>query len=122
MVEMAICFLGFMLLTIGSMECGWAVYAYNFCSYAAQDAARWASVNGSLSSSPATQATVAAYVKAEAVGLDTSVLSTTATWTPNNSPGSTVEITVTYRVNPMAGLALKQSFNVSSTADVVINH
>ena len=53
MVELALCLLGFLMLTLGAMDFGWAVYAYNFCSYAAQDAARWASTHGSLSTSPA---------------------------------------------------------------------
>jgi Flp pilus assembly protein TadG len=117
--------MAFILLTLGTMEFGWAVYAYNFCSYSAQDAARWASVRGSLSTlsgAPATQASILAYVQSEAVGLDPSLLSVTANWNPSNTPGSTVAVTVYYVVKPLAGLAIKQNIPISSTAQFVVNH
>lgn len=122
MIELAFCLLAFFMLTIGAMEFGWGVYAYNFCSYAAQDAARWASVHGSQSSSPATLSTVTSYVQSEAVGLDPSLLSVSANWSPNNNPGSNVTITVSYSFSPLTGLAIKRPINMSSTAQFVINH
>ena len=122
LVELTICLVAFLLLTLGAMEMGYAVYGYNFCSYAAQDAARWASVHGSQSSTPATASSVTSYVTAEAVGLSSSNLSVNTTWSPDNNPGSTVTVTVSYTVQPLAGLAIPQSFNVGSTAQFVINH
>jgi Flp pilus assembly protein TadG len=123
MLELALCFMGFLMLTLGTMEFAWGVYAYNFCAYAAQDAARYASVNGSLSTSPATQASISSFVQNEAVGLNTSNLTTTASWANNsNVAGSTVTVTVNYVIVPLVGLALKQNLTVSSTADYVINH
>jgi Flp pilus assembly protein TadG len=125
MLELALSFMAFMLLTMGTMEFGWAVYAYNFCSYAAQDAARWASVRGSLSTlsgAPATQASILSFVQSEAVGLDTSLLNVSATWNPNNTAGSTVTVTVSYTITPLAGLAIRQNIPISSTAQFVINH
>ena len=110
------------MLTVGAMEFGVAVYAYNFCSYAAQAAARWASVHGSQSSSPATSASVLSYVQSQAVALDPTLLSVNSTWAPDTTPGSTVTVTVGYTVKPLAGLAIKQNFNVGSTAQFVINH
>lgn len=122
-LELALCFLGFLMLTLGTMEFAWGVYAYNFCAYAAQDAARYASVNGSLASSPATQASISSYVQNEAVGLNTSNLTTTASWKNNsNVAGSTVTVTVQYVITPLVGLAMKQNLTVSSTADYVITH
>jgi Flp pilus assembly protein TadG len=122
MVELALTFLGFVMLTLGSMEFGWAIYAYNSCSYAAQAGARWASVNGSLSSSPATTTSVTTYVQTQMVALDPNLTTVNTTWNPNNSPGSSVTITVSYTVVPLVGLAIKNSFNVSSTAQMVIDH
>lgn len=122
MVELALTFMGFLMLTLGSMEFGWAIYAYNSCSYAAQSGARWASVNGSLSPSPATAASVTSYVQSQMVALDPNLLTVNTSWSPNNSPGSTVTITVGYTVVPLVGLAIKNSFNVSSTAQMVIDH
>lgn len=123
MLELALSFLGFLMLTLGTMEFAWGVYAYNFCSYAAQDAARYASVNGSLANPAATQDSIAAYVQNEAVALNTSNLTTTASWANNsNVAGSTVSVTVSYVIVPLVGLALKQNLTVSSTADYVITH
>jgi Flp pilus assembly protein TadG len=112
----------FILLSLGSMEFGWAIYAYNSCAYAAQSGARWASVNGSLSASPATQDTLTTYVKSQVVALDPSLITVTGTWSPDNTPGSVVNITVGYTVNPLVGLTIKQGFNVAAAAQMVINH
>lgn len=139
MVELALCFLGFMLLTVGSMEFGLAVYAYNSCSYLARDASRWASVRGSQSQTattcdstkgvadgcPANATDVQNYVLSQAVGLDNSKFTWTSNsiaWTPNNNPGAEVSVTVAYTVVPLAGLALQQNLNVSSTSQMEIVH
>jgi len=132
MVEMALCLLGFLMLTMGAMDFGWAIYAYNFCSFAAQDAARWASVHGSLSASPATVTDVQNYVQNQAVGLTPSLLTTTPCWSGDcgetapaageNTPGSSVQVTVLYQVQPLSGLGITNAFNVSSTAQFIIAH
>ena len=122
LIETALCFLAFFTLAMGAVEFGIAVYAYNFCAYASQDAARWASVHGSQSSTPATLSSVTSYVQSEAVALDPSLLTVNATWSPNNNPGSTVQVTVGYTFNPLTGLATKQPINMASTAQFVINH
>ena len=83
---------------------------------------RWASVHGSQSSTPATLSSVTSYVQSEAVGRDPSLLSVNANCSPNNNPGSNVTITVGYSFNPLTGLAIKQSINMASTAQFVINH
>ena len=133
MVELALTLLGFILLTMGTMEFGWAIYAYNNISYLAQSGARWASVNGSLSTSPATGSSVQTYVQSQMVAMDPSLLSVVTNWcdangancstTPTyNTPGCLVQVTVSYTINPLAGLALKQSINVNSTAQFSVNH
>ena len=93
LVEGALCFSAFLVIIFGVMEFAVAVYAYNFCSYAAQDAARWASTRGANYPTPASSADVQNHVVNQAVGLASSV-SVTTTWAPNNSPGGTVRVTV----------------------------
>jgi Flp pilus assembly protein TadG len=147
MVELALCFMGFLLLTFGCMDFGWGIYAYNFCSFAAQDAARWASVRGSssvLTGAPATKDSITAFVKSQAVGLDPSLLTVTTTWmngptwtstcstdtpptcssTPTgyNIAGDYLLVTVSYTIKPLSGLAIKQDLLVSSTARYVISN
>ena len=124
MLEIALSFTAFLLLTVGVMEFAMAVYAYNFCSYASGEATRWAAVRGSQysnSSNPAlpalTQADVNNYVVSQMVGLDSSRLSVAASWTPDNNPGSTVQVTVSYTVVPLAFLALKQNLQVAKAEE-----
>ena len=109
-------------MTMGAMEAGWAIYAYNFCAFAAQDAARQASVHGSQSQTVWASSDVLSFVRGEAVGLTPGQLSVNTAWSPDNTPGSTVSVTVGYTVYPLAGLALKQSLYVSSSAQVYIDH
>jgi Flp pilus assembly protein TadG len=122
MIELAITLLGFMMLSTGTIEFGWAVYVYDTCVSTAQDAAHWASLRGSQSKSPATSDGVKTYVKSLATALDPSQLTVTTTWTPNNSPGSNVQVTVSYNFTPMSYLAIKQNMTLSGTAQLVINN
>ncbi len=121
LVEGALCFSSFLFITFGVMEFAMAIYAYNFCNYAAEDAARWVSTRGANYPTPASAASVQTYVTNEAIGL-TSAPTVTTTWTPNNSPGSVVQVTVTYTVIPLTGVTLHANFQVSSTAQMVISN
>ena len=133
MVELALTMSAFFLLTLGAMDFSWAIYAQNFCSYAAQDAARWASVHGSQSSSPAAVEDMRAFVQNEGVGLNPGGITVTTCWSnscPNtglpptgyNAPGSTVQVTVQYQIQPLAGIGFTQTINTSSTGQYLISH
>ena len=122
LIETALSFSAFLLLTFGVMEFSMAVFAYNFCSYAARDATRWASVRGSSIASPATNDDIKAFVKSQAVGLISNSIGVTTTWVPDNSPGSEVRVAVTYDVIPLAGLAIKNTLKVGSTAQTTVVH
>ena len=135
MLELAICFPTFLLVIMGAMDFSWGVNAYNFCSYAAQGAARWGSVHGSLSSSPATVSSVTTYVQtqAKAEGLSVSNLKVTPCWAGDcpssgspasgeNAPGQVFKVTIAYKIVPLTGFGIKSSFTVSSTGQYVINH
>ena len=122
MLEIALSLTAFLLLTFGVMEFAMAAYAYNFCSYAARDATRWASVHGAQSTSPATSDQVTSLVRSEAVGFATNNLSVSTTWLPDNSPGSVVKVSVSYNVVPLVGLALQNTLQVGSTSQMIIVH
>jgi Flp pilus assembly protein TadG len=143
LVELSLCFLGFLLLTLGTMEFALAMYAYNFCASAARDASHWASRHGSLSQTagscsssqgvsagcPATVDDIKNYILAEAIALNHTRFNWTDSqgnsniyWTPNNSPGGEVNVTVSYTVVPLAGLALKQNVTVASSSVVEMIH
>ena len=135
-VELSICFLAFFMLTLGALDFGMAVYAYNFCSFSARDASRWATVHGANSATSsncsgnpgiasgcaANSSDVSSYVSSLAVGLNPSSLTVTTTWTPDTNPGAEVNVTVTYAVAPIAGLGFTQTFNVSSSSQMEMVH
>jgi Flp pilus assembly protein TadG len=136
LVELAICFLGFLMLTVGTLDFGMAAYATNFCNYAAREASRWTTVHGAnsatssnCSSNPgiasgcaANSTDVANHVSATAVALDPTKLTVTTTWTPDTNPGAEVNVTVAYSIVPLSGLGLKQTLNVSSSSQMEMVH
>jgi Flp pilus assembly protein TadG len=82
-----------------------ALYAYNYVSEAAREASRYAMVRGSscsgLSDCAITSGQVRTYVRNLGYpGINTNNLTASASWSgaysPSNSPGNTVSITVTY--------------------------
>jgi Flp pilus assembly protein TadG len=96
MVESALVGTLFLLLLVSIMEFGRLGYAYNSVSFAAHRAARFAAVRGSTSGHPASAADVNAEAQSLMVALDNANLSVTTTWTPDNHPGSTVQVRVAY--------------------------
>jgi len=121
LVEGALCFSAFIFITFGIMEFALAIYAYNFCGYAAQEGARWASTRGANYPTPATGDDVQTHVRREAVGLTNSVTVTT-TWTPDNKPGGMVQVKVQYSVIPLTGITLRTNLALSSTAQMVVSN
>jgi Flp pilus assembly protein TadG len=121
-VESTLCFLGFIFLTLGLMEFSMAVYAYNFVTYVASDAARYASLHATTAS----VADIKAYIRGQAVALVSSRLSIdedpTHIWYPNKNAGSVVTIKVNYSIHPLVGLMIRRDLNVSSRSQVVIQH
>jgi len=102
-VESGLSFLVCMLIFIAIMEFGMAIFTYNFVSYAAREGARWAATRGSLAITPATAASVQTMVRSEVVALDSSQLTVNTTWNPNNTPGNTVTVNVSYPITPLVG-------------------
>jgi Flp pilus assembly protein TadG len=103
MIETSLCFLLFMTIFIGIMEFGWGIFNYNFVAYAAREGTRFAATRGSLSPAPATTTAVETFVRNQAIGMDTSQVAVTTTWDPNNSPGNTVTVNVSYPIPPLLG-------------------
>lgn len=120
-LESGLCFLGFMMLSFGLIEFSLAVYAYNFCSYAARDASRWAAVHGAHSGDPCDGDDVRSFVRNEAVALVSNNIQVSTTWSPNNHPGSEVQVQVSYVVNPIVNLVMREPLSVSSTSRMLIS-
>ena len=111
----------FLLAMFGTMEFGRAVFAYNFCSYAARLGARYASVHGLQSGRQLTNSTLTTLVDGWAVGLTAADITTALTWSPDAKPGSTVTVQVNYTYRPMfASYIMHGPVNLSSTSKSAI--
>ena len=101
LIESTMVLLSFVVLMGGMMEVGFTGLISNSVSFAAQRAARYASVRGSASGHAATAADIQTIARQYATPLNTNALTVTVTWTPNNSPGSTVQVAVSYAITPV---------------------
>ena len=104
LLESAVLLLTFLVMVLGIMDWGRMMLANNFISYGAREGARYAATHGNSATHPASTSDISTLVKNEAVGLDTSKITVTTTWTPsgNNSPGSTVNVVVQYSFTAIA--------------------
>ncbi|MGA2598715.1 MAG: TadE/TadG family type IV pilus assembly protein [Bryobacteraceae bacterium] len=120
MIESALVMLAFMFILLGAVEFGRMVFAFNAVSDLAREGSRWASVRGSTASTPATNATVSTYVKTWAVGLNPANLTVTTTWSPNNNPGGTVDVTVAYTWSAILGILVPPSMSFQSSSYMIV--
>jgi Flp pilus assembly protein TadG len=96
MIESTLVATVYLLLLVAIMECGRLGFAYNSVSFAAHRAARWASLRGASSGHAASAADVRTEANGLLTALDFANVSVSTTWTPDNRPGSTVQVTVSY--------------------------
>jgi Flp pilus assembly protein TadG len=120
MLETALCLIFLFSIMFGVVEYSRLMYAFNFVSYAAQSATRYASLRGATSSSPVTASQVTTYVGSLAMGLDPTQLSVNTSWSPSNQPGSNVQVIVAYTQNPLLTMVLPNSIQVTSTSTMVV--
>ena len=100
MIESALAMMVLAILMAGIMELGLTGLISNSVAFAAQRAARYASVRGTGSGHPASVADIQATAQSYAAPLSSSALTVTVSWTPNNNPGSTVLVRVSFDFKP----------------------
>jgi Flp pilus assembly protein TadG len=120
MLEGALVMTTFVILLVGSMDFGRLGFAYSSVTYAAHQAARFAATNGSASGHAASVATIQANADSNLLGLDASKLTVSVTWTPNNNPGSQVQVVVSYGFQPLVVPISSTSLTLKSTAVDII--
>jgi Flp pilus assembly protein TadG len=121
LVEAALVTVPFFTLILGIIACGYLVFTYDTVAFAAQQGARWASVRGSASGMAATTASVQDYVTGQAPGLAPRALDVQTVWSPDNKPGSTVTVQVTYTAVPLSTLSLPRTLTLSSSSSTTIS-
>ena len=120
MLESALCLLTFLVMIFGIMDFGRAVLAYNTLASVARDGARYAMVRGSGSGQQASSSDVRSYVRGRAIGLNSSDVSVTTSWSPDAAAGSTVAVAVTYAFYPLGPYMPAGPWNLQSTSKMTI--
>ena len=120
LVEGALCFTVFLMIIFGTIDFGRMVFAYNFVSYSAREATRYALAHGTKY--PVSADNLTTFVKNEAIGLDPSAITVTPTWSDTNHvPGSTVQVQVQYAFQPIAPYMPTGLLTLSSTSKMLIS-
>ena len=118
-MEFALSSVLFFSLVFGVIQFGLAIWQYNTVSSLAQEGARWASVRGGSSSTPATAAQLQTYVQSRSPGF-----AVTVTATPANpsavAPGSAISVRVQSSFAPATGLVPTATLNLESTANMIV--
>jgi Flp pilus assembly protein TadG len=108
-------------LFFGVINFALALYCYDFVCYSAQQAVRYATVHGSTAPTIVSSTDVKNYVNTLVVGvLNTSAMTVTTTWSPDNKPGSVVTVSVSYNFPPLTNLVSSVTIPLSRTAAMVI--
>ena len=109
-----------LLLLIGSLDLGLAVYAYNTLAEGARAGTRYAAVNGT--GGGATASDVADIVLDAMPGVKAQNLKVQVSWPDgNNLPGSRVTVVVTYSYRPVARLLGLDTLEFSSSSTMTIS-
>jgi Flp pilus assembly protein TadG len=107
------------LLTVGAMEVGRAVWAQASLHHAAKETARFAAVRGSASGSPAAVASLEA-MALQLADLPDARTTAAVSWSPDNRPGSLVIVQLQHTFAPLALPFGSTTFNFSSSASLTI--
>ena len=122
LLEFGLVVLVFYAFVFGVMDFGRALYTYHFVSHAAREATRYAIVHGAQSAEPATADEIRQYVKGiTPEGIDPHAITVSASWSPDNSPGSNVRIQVQDNFHFMMPLLPRSQMTLSSASQMVIS-
>jgi Flp pilus assembly protein TadG len=121
MAEFALVLTPCLALFFGIINFALALYCYDFVCYSAQQAARYATVHGSTAPTVVSSTDVQNYVNNLVAGvLNTSSMTVTTAWSPDNKPGSVVTVTVSYNYPPLTSIVSSVTIPLTRTAAMVI--
>jgi len=84
------------LMMLGIVDMGRLGLTISTMRNAAIEAARFASMHGAASSTPATVATITDFAKDRAVGVPSADIAVAVSWLPDNKSGSQVKVQLSY--------------------------
>jgi Flp pilus assembly protein TadG len=90
----------FFFVIMGTIEFSRSMFAANELNHLAREAVRYATVRSDQSDSPTGARGVAKFVRTRAAGVIADEIKVSTTWTPTNSPGAFVEVSLQYEFEP----------------------
>jgi Flp pilus assembly protein TadG len=108
MVEFSLAFVSFIVLLMGLVEFGRAIWTFNTLSHAVSQGARFATVHGSgnpvmVNGSDDTANAIRTVVRNNAIGLFSNQVTVNTVWAPDNSRGNEFTITASYPLGMIMG-------------------
>jgi Flp pilus assembly protein TadG len=107
MVEFSLVFILFLGMMAALFEFSRALWVYTTLAHATREGARYAMVHGV--NNAATAAQIEARVRANAIGLDSALITVTSAYTPNNQLGGMVSVRATYTFSMILGALIFDS-------------
>jgi Flp pilus assembly protein TadG len=121
LIESGLCFVTFFVILLGILDVGRGIYSYNFISAAAKEGTRYAMVHGNSSGSIASASDVQNVVRGWLIGvLGADSATVTTTWTPDNKPGSLVQVQVQCAYTPISSLLVGNWTLKSSSKRMIV--
>ena len=99
-VESAVVTSVFLTLLCGIMQFAFMGFAYSSVCFATHRAVRYAALHGASSGHKASTTDMRNEALNYITALDPAALTVTTTWTPDQNPGSTVQVNIAYNMQP----------------------
>ncbi len=96
----------FITLSFAVIDFGRMMWLNNTVEHVAAEGARYAAVRGSDKASPVDKDQVKTYVRDRATGIPAADMDINVIWAPNNNPGGSVTVLVTYNYDYIIGSML----------------
>lgn len=119
-VEFALLALVYLTILLGVIEVARYIADRQDLMTAVHSVGRYAIVHGANSGSPASTQSLQQMVASRLIILRGAPITATASFTPNNNPGSTVTITATYTWNPLVSLLRLPKATITATSAATI--
>lgn len=112
----------FITLSFAIIDFGRMMWLNNTVEHVAAEGARYAAVRGSNKASPVDADQVTTYVQDRATGVPSSDIDISVTWSPNNNPGGSVTVLVTYDYEYIIGSMLGfDSVELEGRSTMIVN-
>jgi Flp pilus assembly protein TadG len=93
----------FFTVSFAIVDFGRMMWLNNTVEHVAAEGARYAAVRGADKPTPATASAVTTYIQDRTDGIPDADMAISVTWSPNNNPGGSVTVLVTYNYDYIIG-------------------